>query len=150
MNITLKELNRGYQSLLKLCEQVLPKENGELITRLSRIRRTARKAMEIWEEDQKTIAISYGFKLVGPGQAVPLSEDVPVSQRTAAEFSEHCNKTMAGETVHFRGERFTPEEWKTFKPLFQLSPQMEDDLEWLFPEDSEAVAEPEQANAASA
>jgi len=135
MNITLKELARGYQSLTALCGQVLPRENGELITRLSRIKRAARKAMEIWEEDQKTIAVSYGFKLVGPGQAIPLNEDTPVSQRTAVEFGEHCDKIMKAETVHFRGERFTAEEWKAFKPLFNLSPQMEDDLEWLIPEE---------------
>lgn len=150
MNITLRELNRGFKSLMDFCSQVLPKENGELITRLARIRRTARKAMEIWEEDQKTIAISYGFKLMGPGQAIPLHEDTPVSQRTAIDFSEHCDKIMKAETVHFRGGRFTAEEWKTFKPLFNLSPQMEDDLEWLIPEEGAEVENAPEAVKTSA
>ena len=141
MNVTLKELNRSFQTLMELCDQKLPKDNGELITRLSRIRRTARKAMEIWEEDQKTIAITYGFKITGPGQLIPVEEGEPIKPTAIDDFSKHCADLMKKETVHFRGERFTEAEWKQFKPLFNLSPKMEDDLEWLLPEDVEEIAE---------
>jgi hypothetical protein len=144
--ITLKELNRINPTLQELCDQKLPKDNGELITRLSRIRRTARKALEIWEEDQKTIAITYGFRIMGPGQAVPLEDDEPVTNKAVMDFQEECLKVMKDQKVRFRSNRFTESEWKQFKPLFNLSPRMEDDLEWLLPEEKE---EPEE-KAASA
>lgn len=139
--ITLKELNRISSTLQELCDQKLPKDNGELITRLARLRRTARKALEIWEEDQKAIAISYGFRLMGPGQAVPIDDEKPVTNKDIYEFQEQCLTVMKAERVKFRGSRFTEAEWKQFKPLFNLSPRMEDDLEWLLPEEKE---EPEE------
>lgn len=147
MNLTLKELNRTYSTLIELCEQKLPKDNGELITRLSRIRRTARIAIENWEEDQKTIAVSYGFKLMGPGQVIPIDDDAPPTNRDLMDFQAECLAVMKSQTVHFRGERFTEIEWKQFKPLFNLSARMEDDLEWLIPADSGPVAASEEERA---
>lgn len=151
MQVTLKELNRGFQTLMELCDQKLPKDNGELITRLSRIRRTARKAIEIWEEDQKTIAVTFGFKITGPGQpVVPVEEGEVVTPKMIEDFSVHCNDLMKKETVKFRGERFTEAEWKQYKPLFNLSPKMEDDLEWLLPLDAEEEETAEKAAGATA
>jgi hypothetical protein len=152
MNITLKKLNRSYGELKQLCAQPLPKGKGDLARRLARVKRTADKAIDIWLEDQKAIALSYDFRIVGPGQIKPVKEGEEIKIETIEAFNRECDSIMESEAeqVHFRGEPFTVAEWKEAEPLFELSAEMLSQLDWLMPDEEASEEAEEKAASATA
>lgn len=149
MDVTLKVLNQSFEALKELCAQPLPKGQFQLARRLSRIKRKADTAINNWAEDTKTLGISYGFRIVGPGRIVPVNEGDEIKFETIEDYNKEADDIASKEVIHFRGEPFTEAELKEIEPHITWSPEMLNQLVWLFP-DAEAEDDEPKTQAASA
>jgi hypothetical protein len=150
IEITLKELNNSYQSLLSVSRSIT---GAPLKFRLLPVVRYAKQAIEDLNQSLSEIAGRNGAKILGEGQFT--FADIPIDEREKAVqgFNKEAARFLKSETVRFNTDKAKYLLSDVTKCEAADKPTNAEDLaalDWLFTFDVPEAKEEEKAAQASA
>ena len=98
MKISLWQLNTGYQALLRLAQNELPKEHHKLTYKLSRIVKSAKAEMEALGESQIDLMRKCGFQ---QGEQNVDIEKINVFNRESKKFMKETSCELWGDVFMY-------------------------------------------------
>jgi len=136
MKVSLWQLNAGYQALLRLAQNQLPKEHHKLTYKLSKIVKAAKVEIEALGDSQLDLMAKCGLHQGEQNADIEKVED----------FNRQSKRFMRETVCDIWGDPFT---YAELRELVSISALDLADLDWLIIEGEETIEKPEAKGASA-